>query len=133
MHTTLVPGAQIFFRPNWRKRDTIHFYFIVLVNIVASIIRTIFSHLWVMLLFEVLSYCTFTETFAIVFQSWFDHDWIDSGVSLIKCASFRCRHTWMNWSLEKLLKYFSLLTTWSFFETYFERFSGRYFYFTHPF
>ena len=106
MHTTLVPGAQMLFRRKWRKWDKIHFYFIVLVIIVASINGTIFSHLWVIFLIEVLLYCFFTKSFAIVFQNWFDHDWIDSGVFLIECASFCCRHTCKNWSLEKSLKFF---------------------------
>ena len=110
-------GTQMLFRRKWRRWDKIQFYFLVLVIVVASINGTIFSRLWVMFLFEVLSYCTFTKTFAIVFQKWFDHDWIDSGVFLIKCASFCCRHTCMNWSLEKSLKYFSLSATWKFFET----------------
>ena len=36
-----------------------------------------FSSLFQVLEFEFFSYCTFTETFAIGFQKWFDHEWID--------------------------------------------------------
>ena len=53
----------------------------------ASLIEKLI-HLWVRFHVEVFSFYTSTETCAILFQNWFDHDWIDFGVFLIDCSSF---------------------------------------------
>ena len=64
------------------------FYFSVLMGIVASVMGMSFFQLCFMFWIEVFSYCTLTETFAIGFQKWFDHEWIDFGVFCWKMASF---------------------------------------------
>ena len=55
---------------NWLQ---LLFYFIVLMGAVASVIGMSFFQLCFRFWIEVFSYCTFTETFAIEFQKWFDH------------------------------------------------------------
>ena len=64
------------------------FYFIVLMGINASVMGRSFFQLCFMFWIEVFSYCTLTETFAIGFQMWFDHEWIDFGFFCWKMASF---------------------------------------------
>ena len=64
------------------------FYFIVLMGVVASVIGICFFQQCFRFWIEVFSYCTLTETFAIGFQKWFDHEWIDFGVFCWKMASF---------------------------------------------
>ena len=56
------------------------FCFIMLMNLVSSIVGMSFFHLCFRFWVEVFSYCTFTETFANGLQNWFDHKWIDFGV-----------------------------------------------------
>ena len=53
------------------------FYLIVLMGIVASVMGMSFIRLCFIIYIEVFSYCTLTEKFAIGFQMWFDHEWID--------------------------------------------------------
>ena len=76
---------------NWLQ---LLFYFIVLMGTVASVIGMSFFQLCFRFWIEVFSYCTFTETFAIGFQKWFDHEWIDFGVLvgkwLLSLASYLC-------------------------------------------
>ena len=48
MHTNLGPGAQMLFRHNQKKSDTLLFFFIVLVDIVASLMAKKIFHLLVM-------------------------------------------------------------------------------------
>ena len=59
---------------NWLQ---LLFHFIVLMGVVSSVIGMSFFFLCFRFLFEVFSFCTFTETFAIGFQNWLDHKWID--------------------------------------------------------
>ena len=70
---------------NWLQ---LLFYFIVLMGTVAFVIGMSFFQLCFRLWIEVFSFCTLTETFAIEFQKWFDHEWIDFGVFCWKMASF---------------------------------------------
>ena len=67
---------------NWLQ---LLFYFIVLMSIVASVIGMSFFSA----MFQVLdwSFLVLTETFAIGFQKWFGHKWIDFGVFCWKMAS----------------------------------------------
>ena len=62
------------------------FHVIVLMGIVASVMGMSFIRLCFIIYIEVFSYCTLTETFAIGFQKWFDHEWIDFGVFCWKMA-----------------------------------------------
>ena len=59
---------------NWLQ---LLFHFLVLMGVVSVVIGMSFFLLWFRFFIEVFSYCTFTETFAIGFQNWFDHKWID--------------------------------------------------------
>ena len=77
MHTNLAPGSQTLFRHKWRTLCTLLFLFIVLVSIVASLNAKTLFHPWVRFEIEVLSYCIFTEKFAIGFQNWFGHESIE--------------------------------------------------------
>ena len=63
-------------------------HFIVLMGVVSSVIGMSFFLLCFRFLIEVFSFCTFTETFAIGFQNWFDHKWIDFEVFQWKMAFF---------------------------------------------
>ena len=56
------------------------FCFIIMMNLVSPVDGMSFFHLCFRFWFEVFSYCTFTETFAIGLQNWFDQKWIDFGV-----------------------------------------------------
>ena len=88
MHTWLWPAAQICFRQKWWKLVT------------ASLLLLFIDgcsclHYWnefFSAVFHVLewsfSYCTMTETFAIGFQKWFDHECIDYGNFCWKMACF---------------------------------------------
>ena len=61
---------------NWLQ---LLFYLIVLMGVVGSDIgMSLFSYVSGFRL-KFFSYCTLTETFAIGFQKWFDHEWIDFG------------------------------------------------------
>ena len=80
MHTCLWPCAQIWFRYKWRNLVTASL--LLHCNDGYSYRRywNEFFQLCFMFQIEVFSYCTLTETFAIRFQKWFDHQWIDFGV-----------------------------------------------------
>ena len=69
---------------NWLQ---LLFYLIVLVGIVVSVIGMSFLQLCFGFLIEIFSYCPLTEMFAIGFQKWFDHEWIDFDVFCLKMAS----------------------------------------------
>ena len=69
---------------NWLQ---LLFYFLVLIDIVVSVIGMSFLQLCFRFQIEVFSYCTLTETFAIGFQKWFDHECIDFGVFCWELAS----------------------------------------------
>ena len=55
------------------------FYFIVLINVVASFIGMNFFRCF-RFYFDIFSSCTLTKTFALGFQKWFDNDWVIFGV-----------------------------------------------------
>ena len=82
--------CQNWFWHKWRKRVGLQllFHFIVLKGIKASVLGMKIFMLCFRFQIEVFSYCTLTETFAIGFQKWFDHEWIDFGVFCSKMASF---------------------------------------------
>ena len=63
-------------------------YLIVLMAIVASDIGMSFFSYVSGFRLKFFSYCTLTETFAIGFQKWFDHEWIDFGFFCWEMASF---------------------------------------------
>ena len=87
MHTCHWPGAQIWFKHKWGKLVTAS----LLLDFIDwySCLRywNEFFQLWFRFYFEVLSYCSLTETFAIGFQKWLDHEWIDFGVFCWELAS----------------------------------------------
>ena len=64
------------FRHILRKIDTLLFFYCV-----GEVFRTVnlkkFFLAWVRFWVEVFSYCSFTETFAIVFRNWIDHKMVD--------------------------------------------------------
>ena len=70
---------------NWLQ---LLFFLISLIGIVVSVIGMSFLHLCFRFYIEVFSYCTLTETFAIGFQNWIGHEWIDFGVFCSEMASF---------------------------------------------
>ena len=70
---------------NWLQ---ILFYFFVIIGIVASVIWMSFFSAVFQVLDRSFSYCTLTETFAIGFQKWFGHEWIDFEVFCSKMVSF---------------------------------------------
>ena len=69
---------------NWLQ---LLFCFFVLIGMVASVIGMSLFQLWFRFQIEVFSYCSLTETFAIGFQMWFDHERIDFGVFCWELAS----------------------------------------------
>ena len=88
MHTCLWPGAQIWFRHKWRKLVTasVSLHFIGGYSCLRC--WNEFFQRCFLFSIEVFSYCALTETYAIGFQKWFDHEWIDFGVFCWKLASF---------------------------------------------
>ena len=89
MHTCHWPGAQIWFRHKWRRLVTA-FLLLHCINGYSCLhyLNEFFFQLCFRFKIEVFSYSSFTETFAIGFQKWFDHKWIDFGVFCWKMASF---------------------------------------------
>ena len=59
---------------NWRQ---LFFYFNVIMKVVASFTGMSFYHMWVWFEVEVFSHCSVTETFAIGFRKWYDHERVD--------------------------------------------------------
>ena len=53
---------------------------LVLVNKIALFIEISFSDLWVRFWFEVFSYCSVTETFALGFHNWLNHERMDFAI-----------------------------------------------------
>ena len=88
MHPSLEPGAQKLLRHKWRKLNTASFHFRCVSEKSFIVCCKEFFHLCFNFYVENVSYCTFTETFAIGFQKWFDHEWIDFGLSLWSIAFF---------------------------------------------
>ena len=86
---TLGHSTQMLLKHNWRKLENLRF-----LNGFAEyscLVKWIeFFHMWVKYQTENFSYCIFTETFAIGFQNWFDHEWIDFGVFFTQRASSCC-------------------------------------------
>ena len=68
MHTKLASGSQRF-RHKGRPLYALLFLFILLVSTIASLNGKLFFQLWVRFEVEVLSYCIFTEKFAIGIQN----------------------------------------------------------------
>ena len=87
MHTCLWPGAQKWFRHKWRKLVTASLFLHCIDWYSCLRYWNEFFQLWFRFYIEVFSYCTFTETFAIGFHKWFDHEWIDFGVFCWEMAS----------------------------------------------
>ena len=52
------------------------FYFLVLIDIVASVFGMSIFYLCSRYQVWVILYCSVTDGFAIGFQNWFDHDWV---------------------------------------------------------
>ena len=88
MHTSLGPGAQKLFRHKWKKLNTASFHFGCVGEKSCIVCWNEFFPLCFKFQVEVFSYCTFSETFAIGFQKWFDHKWIDFGVFRCNMAFF---------------------------------------------
>ena len=76
MHTILGSCAQMLFRHKWRKRDKYVAFFIVLVNVDARLSCMSFSCKVFKFWLVSFSYCTFSETFAVLLQKWINHQWI---------------------------------------------------------
>ena len=108
---------------NWLQ---LLFYFIVLMSIVAVDIGMIFFHLYFRFWIEDFSYCTLTETCAIGFQKWFDHEWIEFGFFVGKWL-LRWLHLCMDWNLQEILNCYSILTTSIFFDVQVEGNPGLFF------
>ena len=96
---------------NWLQ---LLFYFLVLVGRVASVIRMSFFSAVFHVLDWSFSYCTLTETYAIGFQKWFDHEWIFFGFFLLENDFFRWLHICMDWNPQEFLNCCSFLTTSNF-------------------
>ena len=82
-------STQMLLKHNWRKMEKLFFlYGFCEYSCLVKCIE--FFRMWVRYQTEILSYCIFTEMFAIGFQNWFDHKWIDFGVFFTERASFCC-------------------------------------------
>ena len=88
MHTGLGPGAQMLFRHNWTKLDTLLDFFTVLVIVVAHLLAMSFlygvGHVlsWIFLVWHFYWYaCNCVPKLT-------DREWIDFGVCVLECASF---------------------------------------------
>ena len=98
---------------NWLQ---LLFYFIVLMGTVASVIGMSFFQLCFRFWIEVFSYCTFTETFAIGFQKWFDHQWIDCEVFFVEKWLLSLTSYLYGLKFARKLNCCSFLTTSNFFD-----------------
>ena len=88
MHTCNLPGAQLWFRHKWRKLVTTS----LLLHCIDGYSCLRYWSGSFSAAFQVLDWSFlvlhFDETFAIGFQKWFDHEWIDFGVFCWKMDSF---------------------------------------------
>ena len=118
MRTCPWPGAEIWsYGPDKNERNWLQFLFCfnVFTGKAASVIGMRLFQLCFRFKNEVFSYCTLTETFAIGFQKWFGHEWIDFAVFLEK-DFFRWTTICIDWNLQELLTCCSFLTKWIFFD-----------------
>ena len=99
------------FRQKSTKWDKLFVAFIVLVNEDAWLNGMSFFHVLVKFLHCILLYCTFTETFAVLFRKWNDHEWRGVGHPLFDCVSFRHRHICVDWNQQEVLIFVSPLWT----------------------
>ena len=98
------------FRQKSSKWDKLLASFIVLVNADAWLIGMRFFHVLVKFSHCIFFYCTFTETFAVLFQKWNDHEWRRVGHPLFDCVSFRRRHICVDWNQQEVLLFTSFLS-----------------------
>ena len=115
MHTSLRNGAQLLFGHKWRNLDTLLFFLHCVGECSCVVNWQEYYHLWVKFEVVVSSYCTFTETFEILFQNWIKHKWREFGVFLLDCASFRRCHNCMDRNQQEMLALVSPLRTSSLF------------------
>ena len=80
MTWTRSAAAQILFRYEKRNRDIASLSLPCFGNIVVLFVSFLFFHLCIKFWFELFWYCSVTETFAVRFHNWFDHEWVDFGV-----------------------------------------------------
>ena len=80
MQTCFSDGPQMLLTHKSKNWDTASIYFIVLVNKVALFVGMSFLYLCVRFYVNVLLYCIVTETFAVGFENWSDHQRIILGV-----------------------------------------------------
>ena len=88
------------------------YWLVWLLPLLESVFQLFFGF-WI----EVFSYCFKTETFAIGFQKWFGHEWIDYGFFLLENGFFHWRAICLDWNQHDLLICYSFLTT-SFFSMF---------------
>ena len=124
MYTCLGSGVEMLFRHKGLKWDAASIYFFVLVNLVAFFVGTNFFLEEVRCWVEFFSYCSVTEALAYGFHNWFDQEWVEFRVCSVGIGLSRRFHICMDLSLQKLLKYHSLLTTSNLFDSLFEGCSG---------
>ena len=86
MHTCHWLGAQRWFSHKVKKPVTSSLLLDCIDGCYASVFIKSFFMLCFRFQIEVFSYCNLTEGFAIGFQKWFDHEWIDFGVFCSKMA-----------------------------------------------
>ena len=84
IHTSHGPGAEKLLGHIWRKMYTLLFWFNVLVGIVSWVSGLSFFIRGPGFGLKIPRHF-FTETFAIRFQNWFDHKWIQIGVFVWLC------------------------------------------------
>ena len=119
MHTSLAPGAQMLFRLEWRKLETLLCFSIVLANHVASLIGMSFFSVFPVLGWSLLvlhfwwNVCNW-----ITKMIWSQMNWFWG--FLLEYGFFRRIHIWVDWNLQELLKLVSLLTTSSLFDKWLE-------------
>ena len=79
MHTSLAPGAQIFYRHEWRKLATFLFILFVLLNLVDGYLDWVFACSVVRKLGWNLLVLQFQWNVCKVLRNWIDHEWVDFG------------------------------------------------------
>ena len=124
MRTCLLPGAQILFWHNWRKLVTASL--LLLCTDGNKCLR--YGIEFFSAVFQVLEWSFLVLHFDGNVCNWFPKviwqrmDWFWG--FLLENGFFRWLHICVDWNLQELRICFSFLTTWSFFDVYFERYSG---------
>ena len=76
-----------------------------------------FLNLKLRFLIAIFSFCSTTETFTIVIRNLVEHKWVDFGIFRWNMPHFVVIQKFLDWNLQELLNYVSVLITTNFFNS----------------